>query len=287
MALIPLYAGGRLTKGEQRFFLNSVEVPGIQSFQAQFDIGAAFFKYVGVKNIDQIPRSAQIGGFSIASLLISDDMFINFTGNTGFNGYLIKDKTDTTQNFSFASGYLTSYTSRGSLGSIPEIEMVGTVFGNAGRLTSSESTDVSAHLGAIPTSNPTGVLKIPGPGSIDISIDDFVSNRVQSYDINIAVNRNPYYTLGQRPPYSVELNYPLEVTATFVIDVFDYNDRKMFDFPLSPNIKNLGLTVKDYLTSLPMASYNFNNMFLTTDRYNASVSANSTVQLTYKTYLTR
>lgn len=287
MANFATYNGGRLTHGEQRFFLNQQEIPGIQTFNANYDISAQFLKYIGVKDKNLVPRGAQIGSFSLSTLLISDDYWINYTGKDGFNGYLLVDKSNLAQNFSFTSGYLSSYTSRGSIGQIPQVEVNGSVFGNMGRFASSESSQVTADYGAIPSTYPTGVLKIPGPGSISISIEDFISNRVQSYELNISIPRNPVYSLGQRNPYCVEINYPIELTADFTVEIFDYTGIKMQNFPLTPKVKDLTLGVYDYNTFQPISVFNFGGMTLVSEKYSAGISSNSTIQLTYKSYLTR
>ena len=283
-----LISNDRLNRKNQFFYINSTEIAGIQSISINSDSQAIPVKYLGMDKTILAPNSAQIGSININALFISNDPFLKYKGNLGFDGYIFQSRNvAATNNYSFTSGYLTSYSSRGTIGQIPEVNMTINSFGNVGKIASSDSVDITNNFAAIPTSIPSNILKIPGPGSININIDDFTTNRVLNYDLTINCQRNPIYILGQRSPYKIELVYPQEIICNFKIDVNDYSFDNIKKFPGTNRIKSLTLSVLDYNTNNTITSYSFDNMNLISETYNTNVDGNVTLDLQYKTYLSR
>ena len=120
----------RITRESQRFFLGTGEVVGNQSVNFSYDSSFQPLQYLGAGSTKFSPAGPMVGSVSVSTLLISDDQLLQFTGNFGTNGFLLRSRTNTNENVSFVSGYLTSYTSRCSIGQIPEIGANFSVFGN-------------------------------------------------------------------------------------------------------------------------------------------------------------
>lgn len=274
----------RITREKQLFFINGSQIPGIQSIQISPNYGKMPIKYLGINTVQYAPNGPQTSDINISSLLISNDQFIQYTGNLGFNGHILKTLDNAGDNYSFISGYCTNYNSKCSIGEIPQINVSITAFGKAGRI--SALTEIP-ELNAIQNNSSDLQLKIPGPGSIDINIDDFNTNRVLSYNLDIKTSRNPIYILGNRNPNAIELNYPIEMTCSFEIDLDDYAPENSFTYPGSNTIKTFAIRVKDYITDANIVSYNLSSMTLINESYNTNVDNNTSMTIEYQGFMTR
>lgn len=187
MATNNFISNSNITREEQHFFINSTEIPGVQSIEASYELNSIPIKHIGMTGVQCIPIGPQQGVFNVNASLITDDQFIGLTGIHGVNGYVFKNITNTGENFGFTSGYLTSYASTCSIGQIPSIAAQFLVVGNIGKIESSEASSVVSNFNLIRTATSILPLKIADPGSMTISISDFNTNRVQSYTLNINV----------------------------------------------------------------------------------------------------
>lgn len=269
---------------QQRFFINTQEIYGIQNVTTFYEQGAEPHKFIGMTTPVMVPNGPGRAGCTINTLVIGPDRFLALTGETGFNGYLIKNRAATNQNFSFVSGYLTSYNSRCSIGEIPEISVNIVAFGNAGRLTNEESSTVSGHFSSISGSSPSFVPSIAGPGSMSLTFNNFSTNRVISYDLQINVSRNAYYPLGSRVPNHIQTNYPVEIVLNCQYALNDYAPEQKEDFPTRANVETLSLILRNYKTNAIINSYNFSNLFLLQETQVGGTEGPSIINAVYKGY---
>lgn len=280
-----LINNGNIYKEEQHFFVNSTEIPGVQSIEASFTQNMAAVNHIGLSGITYIPRGPQEASVSVSSLFITNDQFINLTGNTGINGFIVKGKGETASNFSFTSGYLTAYSTTCSIGQIPQINAAFNVYGNMGKLAASESATVSTQLTQISTNTSTSPLRIADPGSMSINLGEYTTNRLQSYSLNINVNRLPVYILGSRLPARVEINYPMEVNLSFTIEQNDYTPEKLRDFPFNEQTKSVTIVQKDLKDSSTIATYGFSGLKIVSENYGTNVNGATTITTSLKGYL--
>jgi len=269
-----IYMSSRTNRENQHFFINNVEMVGVQSVEGDFNVNPQGMKFLGMANTTQFPRGATVGNLGISSLLISNDNYLSLTGDAGFNGFILKNTDSFEDNFSFASGYLTSYASRYSIGQIPTIEVSAIIFGDMGK----------SRVKTMPVldSSPQ-IIKVPGQGCFDINIDDFQSNRLISYDINIGINRIPVYGLGSRLPINVYRSNPVDVSCSFQIQVSDYDYNRMLDYPYNKSVKDLTLAIRAFDTNETITSYSFNNLELVGQTYSAKIDDEVILNLQYKT----
>ena len=129
----------RRRREEQLFFVNGTQISGIQSLDANYSTNYAPLKFIGMNETQYIQRGPKTASITLNQSLIASDQFLKFTGSSGFNGYVFKSKSNTSDNFSFTSGYLTSYNSRCGIGNIPEVSIGVQVYGNIGELANTES----------------------------------------------------------------------------------------------------------------------------------------------------
>lgn len=282
-----LINNSRFTREEQHFFINNIEIPGVQSAEIEYRTNSAPLNFIGMTGVSRIPTGPPQGNARVNAILITTDQFLPLTGNYGINGYIFKDLSTTGDNFGFVSGYLTSYASTCSIGQIPQIAADIQVFGNAGRIPSSEAASVVSNFNNIINHTSVLPLKIANPNSIELSLNDFNTNRVQSYSVNINVPREPNYILGQRYPESVNINYPIEFLVDFTIDYNDYIAKNSFNFPLNERNENITITLKDLETNENITNYGFSGMQLISERYAAGVDGSVKLTMQYQGFYTR
>jgi hypothetical protein len=291
-----LINNSRIRRENQRLFINSAvnpalinEIHGLQSISANWENQIVPLKHIGASQRTQVIWDGPgVANYSALSFLVQNDKFIEHTGLGAFNSYIIKDKANTTNNYGFISGYLTSYRSRCSIGEIPQIEVGVVAYGNAGLITSEDSPEAySCDFPQISTYNSDFDLNIAGPGTMSINWDGSNSTRLQSYDLSITINRQPIYVLGQRMPISVQINYPLELNLSLSFEPDGYLPHKMFDFPCDPTVQSFQLQLGHYITGGAITTYSFSDLFLVGEPMEINVDGNLSMIANYRSYLSR
>ncbi len=155
----------RISHESQRFFLGTGECVGVQNVNFSYDSSLQPLRYLGAGSTKYSPVGTMAGSVSASTLLISDDFLINYTGNFGTNGFLLRSRTNTNENLSFVSGYLSSYSNRCSIGQVPQIDVSFNVFGNIGTISQTDN-DIFNQLTQISTQSQGALLHIVGPGSM-------------------------------------------------------------------------------------------------------------------------
>lgn len=279
----------RYRRENQYVFLNSGQIPGIQSVGFENDFGSVPVNFIGLNYVNLAPGQAQEGRIRIDRLIIDGtDHFKPFTGNSGFNLYILKDQHNPIDNYGFTSGYIVNYSTKCSLGQIPRTEVGVMSFGNLGRIPSGESVDTSGQFINIQTSSETKDVKIPGPGSVSLTLNsDFTTNRLLAYDLNIGIDRKPVYALGSRYPISVQTNYPIDVNVNFTFDLASYSGYTIRDFPGNPKTGNLILNVNNFNDSSLIQDFRFSGMTLIYENYTTDIDGNTTINAKYRKLMTR
>lgn len=269
-----------ITREQQVLFFNSTKIKGVQSVNFQYDLSNSTLKGLGSYSSSN-DVSQQVGQLTVNVLAVTQDQIIPFTGDLGLNGYLLKNKNNSAENYSFLSGFLTNYRSSCSVGEIPQISANFEVYGNIGRIAPSESSDFSSIA-----SSQDLPLSQTSYQDFSLTINDFNVNRIISYDININVGRRPDYIIGSRIPTRVSLNWPIEIEASFVISAAEYDAYNIRKFPHNTRTTDISLTFKNSrISSSNILSYSFSDMTFVSESYSTDVDGKSTVTLNYKGFL--
>ena len=277
----------RIRREYSHFFLNYTEISGIQSCGLDFQSPVVPISHIGLTNPIVSTNGVRRGSCSISYIPLHADQFLFYTtGNSGFAGHLLPSQTDTGNGYSFTSAYVTSYSSRCSIDSLPEIEVNLDILGNLGRLDSSTSEIISNWNGI---TGQTGVAqhKLASFASIDLLFDGIENNRVINYDLNISTERNPVYPLNTSIPSFVDINYPISVVLNLSLDVNDYAPSALQDYPCKSRVNNLVLALKDHQTYEEYLRYSFNDLILVGQNYTTNTNGNVNLNLQYKTYIGR
>lgn len=277
---------GRLRRDEQVFFLNTQKILGIQSIRGGYSNNRVPLLHLGMVGVSGLARGPQISQFVLSALSITSDPFIHFSGNSGFNGSIVRSVSSTGQNFSFTSGFLTNYSLRASVGRIPEYTADIAVFGNIGKFITSESAQFASNLNTIAASSfTTPNIQISGPNSLNLTLDEFNTNRVLSFDLNLSIPRTAVYALGSRNTIDVQRLVPMEITFKALIEGDNYSPRKMRDFPGTDVVQTIGVQVRENNSDVPINTYTFPNMKLENENYSSEVDGNVSINLEYKGYI--
>ena len=83
----------RIVKENQRLFVDSKEVLGIQDFTFNYNLPIDLTRYLGMESVTFSHSKPVTAEITVNKLLIDSDNFINYTGDSTFSGYLeYKDK---------------------------------------------------------------------------------------------------------------------------------------------------------------------------------------------------
>ena len=275
----------KISMGDQLFFINSSLIAGIQSLQFDSNRNISSLNYLGQKKTSFYANGIQGGKVTIDSLVVSDDIFLPFTGNSGFNGYIIKNRADTSKNYSFASGYLTSYSVKGGVDTPTQISVGIDVFGNWGTLESSDHSQISTDFSSI--TNHTYVepdYKFSHPKYTTVSCNNINSNRLQNFEINILVPRQPTYYLGQLDPSHVEINGPISINCSLQYEIDEYNLTKSKNKSVIHELNDINIVLKTS-SGTTIQTYSFNDMELLNESLSSSNNSYVTVDAEYQTFI--
>lgn len=306
----------KLEKDNQYVYLDSLRLKGVQNVSASYQKNISLVNYFGNNEIIQVPNGEPNGQCSINSLYLTSDPYIQYTGNTGSNFYLLRSQTGEDYDFSFSSGYMVSYSQQCGIGEIPSISTNWQVFGNIGTLsryrtyitnesgsyilaedgryltldgiatTEAESQDYFDSLNDILTGNESTLAdNIVGYNSIGLSLSNFSTNRVQQYSFSIQTPRIPKYVLGQVRPKYVLPSSPIQIDLNVQYEIDRFELDSMRQDPCNPTSEDITITAKNYETKNTILSYSFSDMKLVSEDYSSNTESYVTVNSTYRTFL--
>lgn len=308
---------------ENQFFLNNSTISGILSVDGSYSINYAPIKTIGVGYNKQVIAEVPVANFSINKYLLYNEPFLNFTGENSITKTAISFKGSLNYNntrFGFASGYLNSFNLSCSVGEIPSTKSDIIIFGDVG-----------------PNYNASGNLKapyisVPQVKDIILTCSGSSSNRITNFDYSIGCAKRPIYVLNQSGynfnpisgptgpttplpnyiPSEVLLDLPIEIDASFTLEVDDYISKNLYnilnndadanfsisifgtvfeDQTLSVNGSNLtvnnGINILTYRKAVGINMFNqsFNNVKLISQEFNSNADDVLSVKLNYKGYL--
>jgi len=273
-------------------------------------------KTIGVGYNKQVIAEVPVANFSINKYLLYNEPFLRFTGENSdgtaksFRGSL----NYSNKKFGFLSGYLNSFNLSCSVGEIPTTTSDIIVYGDVG-----------------PNYNASGNYKapyisVPQVKDIILNCSGSSTNRITNFNYTINCPKEPIYTLyqsGYAPsvllppilnyiPSEVLLKLPIEIEASFTLEVDDYSSKSLYDilnndtdtnFSISINgtifkdetlpVNGLDLVVNGNVPlftykkaiGINMFNQSFTNVKLLSQEFNSSADDILSVKLSYKGYL--
>lgn len=277
------FSNYRISLDDQLFFINSTPIAGVQSLQFDTRKNLSVLRYLGQKKHKFYANGIQGGTVSINRLCVSDDIFLPLTGESGFNGYIIRQSAS--DNYSFASGYMTSYSLQGGINNPIQMTANIDVFGNLGTLESSDHNQISTDFSNINNHNYVEpVYKFAHPHYTSVTCDNVTSNRLQSFEINIQIPREPTFYLGKTEPDHVEINGPISINCSFQYEIDNYNMNKSKNKSTNHKISDITIALKTSQGST-IQTYSFSDMELLNESLSSSNNGSVIVDAEYQTFI--
>ena len=276
---------GRIRREAEKITINGSGIEGVQSVSAQYESVARPLANLGITEIQYAPQGAQTARLQLNTLLtntlpeggadyISVDLMQNFTGNFPFSGVIDYG----TKQLYFTQAYLETYSASCGIGEIPQVSTSSVIYGGlgTGSFDSWEQTSVTP-----------GSLTVASYNSMEVNLDEFNTNRMTSFSVDIATPRIPIYTLNNDKPSEVMGGTPVEVNVNFSLDVDDYVIKNMRLVPDETIFKNAKITLNKNNSTTKLLEYSFNNMLLTSESFQASTNSNAEVNFNLRSFILR
>jgi hypothetical protein len=239
------------TTEKQNFYLNDSLVSGIKSLNVGVDSKITLQRSIN-DSVNYTKDGLPVAQFDLSYVLSDSDRFLQYTGINSFSGrFEYGDKYVT-----FTNGYLTNYSLNYKLGEYPIVDIKGVIF-----------NWTASQISFSPNPVNLNTFNVGDPCFIDTNIGVFTSNRMQSFGINIDINRITNYTIGNYLPDTVYIQYPIKQELSFSSSasntVFVSNLR---DLPnsgyVSPDAGQY-ISIKKYQSDINLATFNLPNNMLT------------------------
>ena len=277
---------GRIRREAESITINRTGILGVQSISTQYESVARPLDSLGITEIQYAPQGAQTASLQLNTLLTNTleaaysgsyslDVMQNFTGDIPFSGIIDYG----TEKIYFSQGYMETYSVSCGIGEIPQTSTTSTIYGDFGTgVLFSEYAQGSA---LVPS------LNIPSYSSMEVNLDEFSSNRMTSFSVDIATPRIPIYTLNADKPSEVIAGTPVEVNVNFSLDVDDYKIKNMRMVPDETVFKNTTITLKKNNSDTTLLSYSFDNMLLTSESFQGGVDSNAAANFNLRSFILR
>ena len=279
---------GRITREAEKLTINGSGIQGIQSLTTSYSSVAVPASNLGINSIQYYPQGPQQANLEVNTLLThflpeinefsayeSRDPLQNFTGTLPFSGVVDHGS----KQFYFTEGYLETYSVNCGIGEIPQASMSSVIYGNFGTGAKFNSWAESS------ATSPS--LNITSYGAMEINLDTFTTNRVKSFDVNIATPRLPLYAIGNDEPTGVIAGSPVEVNVNFEIAPDDYEIENMRLISSETTFKNTVITLKKNDSHDILIRYSFDDMLLTSESFNGGADSDASVRFNLRSFILR
>jgi hypothetical protein len=238
------------------------------------------------------------GQFSINSTLVSEDFFLNYTGDIPFTGSI----NHGTKYFGFYNGYITNHSVTCSIGEIPKTSTSIKVFGDIGGspdyfqvqesdgfmlqedgfLMGTEDSIGEQNYNASGT-NPFPAIRVPNQGSIIVECTGASTDRVTSFSHSIDMPLDAIYTVGSSVAAQVDVIWPFTTTTSFSLDIDKYNYQRLRAYLRAPTVQDIAVKINDCFGDT-IQNYEVKNARLIGEQMSANSQGRLTVNLQYKSY---
>ena len=242
-------------------------------------------------------NSPMEGSFSINSVLVGQDFLLNLTGDNPFTGSIHYDN----RHFGFSDGYITNHSVSCSVGQLPSTSTSIRVFGDIGG--SPDLLEQEQEDGAINNEEGFGLItedshglgynasgdnsfpeiRLPNQGSIVIECNGTETDRVTSFNHSINIGVSPIYKVGSAYPVQVDVEWPIDTTTSFSLDIDKYKYQSLRKYLRSPTLKDISIKINDCFGDI-INEYSVNSARLISEDMSASTDGRMTVNLSYKSY---
>ena len=278
---------GRIRREAESITINNTGILGLQSVSAEYDsVGGSPLLNLGIREIQYAPQGPQTATLQLNTMLthvldpvyssqFSLDVMQNLTGNIPFSGVIDYGS----EKIYFSEGYLETYSISCAIGQVPQTSTSSVIFGDFG--TGELFSDYAQGTALVPA------LNIPSYSSMEVNLDEFSTNRMTSFSIDIATPRLPIYAVNNDKPTEVIPGNPVEVRVNFSLDVDDYKIKDMRLIPDETTFRNASITLNKNNSDVELLKYSFDNMVLISESFQAGVDSNAEVNFNLRSFILR
>jgi hypothetical protein len=239
------------------------------------------------------------GSFSIESILVSQDFFLQYLGDTPFTGSIHHGNDF----FGFHSGYITNHSIECAVGQLPTTSTNIRVFGDIGgtpdyveqdgevvsfirgendeRFVQETSYNSAAYNAS--GDNPFPEIRLTNQGNISIQCTGIDTDRVTSFSHSIDVQVDPIYVVGSAYAAQVDVLWPIETNTSFTLEIDQYQYQSMRKYIRTPTVQDISVKINDCFGN-PIQHYTVKEARLIGEAMSASTDGRMTVNLSYKSY---
>lgn len=226
------------------FILNGYSLSGVSDVTFSSENSLENFKTLGAKNFGFSKVGPSVGEVDFSRSLIYQDPVLSLTGDGACSGVF----SNGSFNYRFYSGYLADYSVSCSVGQVPTVGTKIKVFGEM-----KNSTETWPPTVAHPD------VFVPSPKSISVSTDHSSTNRVQSFDFSLAINREPKYSVNSLFPDGVVRNGPIDISASVTYNVKNFTPIDLQNFVREISSPSFIISIKDRTLTQTVASFSIQN----------------------------
>ena len=263
---------GYVHNADQEFHINGLQVSGVSSLNASYNIPTENNDYLGYVGPAEFFQNAPgVCTLSFERSMITDDKPITeLIGSTsGFDGGL----SFNSKNFNFQSGFINSYQCSFSVDSIAESSISISAFGEVGPNVEIKKNTQTQNELFIPTSS-----------GINIECDGRESNRVLSFSFNTQIDNEPIYKIGSIFPCEVMVRTPLKQSFSIEMEIDDFDAKNVYDYMRTGiHLEDIRVTLKSQCGSQKEVEYLFKNAHLLSQKINTDADNNTKVEMSYST----
>lgn len=278
---------GRIRRDAESIVINGTGIQGVTSATLGYDSAASSpLSNLGINRIQYAPQGPQTVSLQLNTLLThyfpenyaditASDHMLNFTGDLPFSGIVSYGN----EKIEFTEAYLETYSVSCGVGEIPSTSTTSVIYGQMGTGNNVPSWEQSS------ASAPT--LSIPSYSSMEVNLDEFNTNRMLSFSVEIATPRVPLYAVGLDSPTGVIAGTPIEVNVNFVLDIDDYEIKNMRFVPEQTVFQNTTITLNKNNSQDKIIEYSFQDMLLTSESFQASADGNAGANFNLRSFILR
>ena len=269
---------GRVIYGDQRLFINGMEMSGVQSNSSSLDTNYVPIFVAGTGVYSQEPSGPTEYPFSFERVVFETDPLtgVLFSGLSGHFAYATGNSTGY-QTFGFENGLITSYSISCAVGDLAKSSVDIAARGNMGSF--NDGIDIA-------TGAEYNSPFIGKPGDLHISgYSDGETNRVQSIEYTLTIPYTSNDKIGTAfGPDSRRLTGPITISTKFSIEVQDFRQEDLFSLICDTAEKNLYFYFTD-CDNTTVRAFNAPRSKLKSSSYNADVGTNLSFDITYQGYV--
>jgi hypothetical protein len=232
------------TNYNQDVYLNRMKIKGVKDISMQQNIETKPINILGKGCINQVISNVPEANVSITRDIAFVDFFQSYTG---INKSIIGSINYGNNVIGFDEGHLTSYSYSVEYGQTPVSNIGITVYGNMGS-GDLNNPYLAGSLNASGTLSDASSTKITRPSDISLSCFGSTTNRIKSFSVDVSVPKMAIYGIYHSKPLQVSIGWPIEVNTNFIMEVDDFESRRIFDYLSLSNFDTFSIIVNGIIT---------------------------------------